>query len=208
MPVETRKQIEIRRREEDILASALKLLSGDSAQSVTMDEIAASVGISKGTLYNHFSSKDDIYGALVIQFSTGILDRLVQLPPTDDTARRVRDILSVFWDSYRENGAYLRIASYCEREGFRGSLSANVRQTLERLDQQVSTLMAGVFAAGIASGQLRRAAVDELILGPHLILIGLARFMRSNATKDAKRDTRFRALVNFVLSGVERAGGQ
>lgn len=208
MATETRKQAEIRRREEDVLSSALKLLSGDSAQSVTMDDIAASVGVSKGTLYNLFASKDDIYGALIIQFSRGVLDRLAQLRPAADVARRVRDILGVFWDSYRENRAYLRIASYCEREGFRASLSADVRQTLERMDEEVLKLMSGVFAAGVASGQFRRAAVDELMVGPHLVLIGLSRFLRSNEAAEARRDPRFRALVKFVLSGVERAGGQ
>jgi AcrR family transcriptional regulator len=207
MASETRKQIEIRNRELEILAKALTLLSGDSPETVTMDDIAAAVGISKGTLYNHFRSRDDIYGALVAQFSARVLQELARLPTSGDTRTRLRNMLAVFWDGYRANRAYLCIASHCEREGFRESLSPSLRATLEKMDADVIAIASGLLAGGLASGELRRAAIEELLLGPHLILIGLTRYLRIHPAGPAKSDPRFRALVRFVLSGLEQHDG-
>lgn len=56
---------------EKILIEAEKLLWRFGVKSVTMDDIARQVGISKKTIYQHFTDKDDI----VLQVMTSHLDR-------------------------------------------------------------------------------------------------------------------------------------
>jgi AcrR family transcriptional regulator len=58
---ESRKVREFKRREEEILASSLLLFKTHGEDKITVEVIADSVGIGKGTIYKHFKSKSDIY---------------------------------------------------------------------------------------------------------------------------------------------------
>lgn len=51
-------------REDEILDQALVIIERKGLSSLTMDKLVASVSYSKGTVYNHFSSKEDVYTAL------------------------------------------------------------------------------------------------------------------------------------------------
>jgi len=63
----TRKQREIQEREALILDAAHKLLLERGYLGVTMDRIAQQIEYSKGTVYQHFSSKEDVLIALAGQ---------------------------------------------------------------------------------------------------------------------------------------------
>jgi AcrR family transcriptional regulator len=52
---------------EEILEAARALLSEKGYVAMSMDELAAQVGISKPTLYSHFSTKDDIVVKTVVR---------------------------------------------------------------------------------------------------------------------------------------------
>lgn len=58
-------------REDAILDAASELMSGKGYNAMTMDDVANLVGISKATLYLHFSSKHD----LVVSVACRTLDR-------------------------------------------------------------------------------------------------------------------------------------
>src|SRR5471030_1802690 len=98
MATSARKRDEIERRERDILASAMALFNRDDWSSISMDQIAAAADVSKGTLYNHFQSKDDVYARLLIDFSGLVLARIEDVRPETQPEERVREILAVLWD--------------------------------------------------------------------------------------------------------------
>lgn len=62
--------------QERILETADRLFYGQGIRAVGVDTIAAEVGISKRTLYNHFPSKDDLIVAYLSR-------RLKPAPPSD-----------------------------------------------------------------------------------------------------------------------------
>ena len=61
------KQQEIRDREERILDEAQTVLLARGAGAVTMERMAAAVGVSKGTVYQHFTSKEDLLAAVLLR---------------------------------------------------------------------------------------------------------------------------------------------
>jgi len=63
----SRKQREIQEREELILAKAREILLERGFQGLTMDRVAEAVEYSKGTVYQHFASKEDVLVALAAQ---------------------------------------------------------------------------------------------------------------------------------------------
>jgi AcrR family transcriptional regulator len=63
-------------REQAIVAAVNRLLATKGFDAMTVDEVAAEVGIAKASLYKHFTSKEELAGAAMI----AILDRaLAQL---------------------------------------------------------------------------------------------------------------------------------
>jgi len=60
----SRKQRETDLRKQDILKAAEKLFLANGYEDTTMSQIANEAEFSKGTLYNYFKSKDDLYLAI------------------------------------------------------------------------------------------------------------------------------------------------
>ena len=58
------KQQEIRDREELLLDVAQRMLLERGYEDLRMDRIAEAVGVSKGTVYQHFGSRDDLLAAV------------------------------------------------------------------------------------------------------------------------------------------------
>ncbi|MEO1235180.1 MAG: helix-turn-helix domain-containing protein, partial [Planctomycetota bacterium] len=63
----TRKQREIADRERLILDHARRMLLDGGVASLSMDRLAEAIEYSKGTVYQHFSSKEDVVAALFIE---------------------------------------------------------------------------------------------------------------------------------------------
>ena len=64
----------LRSREEAIVVSANRLLAEKGFETMTMDEVAADVGIAKASLYKHFASKEELAAAAMIR----ALDRALE----------------------------------------------------------------------------------------------------------------------------------
>lgn len=61
----------MRAREDAIVASVNRLLAEKGFESMTVDEVAADVGIAKASLYKHFPSKEELAAAAMVS----VLDR-------------------------------------------------------------------------------------------------------------------------------------
>ncbi len=64
MAISTRKERQLREREELILDRAREMLAEKGYLGLKLDELAEAVEYSKGTLYQHFSSKEDMILAI------------------------------------------------------------------------------------------------------------------------------------------------
>ena len=86
-------------RRDQLLATASEVFVDHGYHSAGMDEIADRAGVSKPVLYQHFSSKLDLYLA-VLQQHGDILVAGVQdaLSATTDNRRRLRSAVQAFFD--------------------------------------------------------------------------------------------------------------
>jgi AcrR family transcriptional regulator len=76
-------------REQAITASVNRLLSEKGFDAMTVDEVAAEVGIAKASLYKHFSSKEELACAAMVQAmqkAEAFLEELSKTDVTDSTA--------------------------------------------------------------------------------------------------------------------------
>lgn len=67
MPYSPEHKVRTRAR---VVESARRLFNRHGFEQVTIDQVMASAGLTRGAFYHHFDSKDDLYAAAVASFET------------------------------------------------------------------------------------------------------------------------------------------
>ncbi|NCP54183.1 MAG: TetR family transcriptional regulator [Comamonadaceae bacterium CG_4_9_14_0_8_um_filter_60_18] len=86
-------------REDAIIHAVNRLLAEKGFDAMTVDEVAAQVGIAKASLYKHFPSKEDLAAAAMVRVMRRAQDFINALPaeaaPLDNLRAVVRWVLQV-----------------------------------------------------------------------------------------------------------------
>lgn len=80
-------------REQAILQSACRLLGVKAFDAMTMDDVAAEVGIAKASLYKHFCSKEELCAAAMAQLLQDVKAYLCQLPADMPPVERLQSLV-------------------------------------------------------------------------------------------------------------------
>jgi len=138
-----------------ILAAALDLFVSRGFEGTTVDEIAEAVGLTKGAIYFHFATKDDVLLALLDQVEKNFVD------PMDRRVRRAgpsaRDKFVAFAHQQSELGvgrtklAILAIKTSSDLAGGDEQLGPRIRHIYRRLYDIVEDIV----ELGKARGEFR-----------------------------------------------------
>ena len=155
-----------------ILDAAASVFARRGFGEARMDDVADEAGVSKGGLYLHFKSKDDLFDALM-GYVVGLQTR--RLAKASATEGPVADRLAAYFHEY--------IGDMMGMERFypiimeiyaRAARNDGVRRMLARyLDAALPDLSA-LIGEGVASGEFRSADPDEVALQFVGMLEGLA----------------------------------
>ena len=80
-------------RENAIIASVNRLLAEKGFEAMTVDEVAADVGIAKASLYKHFPSKEDLAAAAMVLVMRSAQTFLSSLPAADPPMAKLRAVV-------------------------------------------------------------------------------------------------------------------
>ena len=80
-------------REQAILKTACDLLGTKSFDAMTMDDVAGGVGIAKASLYKHFSSKEDLCCAAMVEVLHLVRAYLASLDPQLSAVEKLRAVV-------------------------------------------------------------------------------------------------------------------
>ncbi len=141
-----------------LIEVALKLFAEQGFAATTMEQIAAVADVAKGTLYNHFPSKEDIVAAYVQtvnkQARPAIEDLLGNLP---DTRSRLLNVLLQAFDWFELNRELL-VAYIVFRLQ---NLAKNLPEPEER--SGFTVILAMIFRQGQRDGEIRRDVAAEYL---------------------------------------------
>jgi AcrR family transcriptional regulator len=202
MGIAERKERELRRREQDILQAALRLFDREGWQSVTIDRIAQEAEIGKGTIYLHFSSKEDLCGRLAADFAEALLARLRGIDPLRPVLTRMREAIRVFFEAHRSGQRYHRVLDYCEHQEFRQRMGEANRARLELLDSEIGELIHGIVQQGIADGVFADRPIPVLLYGAQSTVVGALRMLGSECLAEADPEDYIAEITRFVLAGL------
>ena len=81
-------------REDAIIQSVNRLLSEKGFEAMTVDEVAADVGIAKASLYKHFPSKEDLAAAAMVWVTHRVQAFLETLPAEAPPLDKLRAVVA------------------------------------------------------------------------------------------------------------------
>ena len=147
-------------REDAIVASVSRLLAEKGFDLMTVDEVVADVGIAKASLYKHFTSKEELAAAAMVQVlerTQQETERLAQLPL--DALGRLQAL--VRW-AYQQQLAGQMPSLPAQNSTLRAVLLAD-RAYMDRL-MTLSDVLGGWITAAQDAGQLDATLPPELVL--------------------------------------------
>jgi TetR/AcrR family transcriptional regulator of autoinduction and epiphytic fitness len=87
------KQRMLQVREEAIVHAVNRLLAEKGFDAMTVDEVAAQVGIAKASLYKHFPSKEDLAAAAMVRVMRRAQDFISRLPEQATPLANLRSVV-------------------------------------------------------------------------------------------------------------------
>lgn len=147
-------------REAAILEAAGRLLARIGYDAMSMDEIAAEVGIAKGSLYRHFPSKEQLAAAVMRRWAARTRERIDALESElASPLARLRALLAWMLRSRLEGAVPLVPAtSPALQEALRHD--ARHAEAMEEIESR----LAATIAQARRAGELRADLADEFLL--------------------------------------------
>ena len=146
-------------REEAILDAVNRLLSEKGYDLMTMDDVADAVGVAKGSLYKHFSSKEKLAAAVMTRLLGQTIDVLDRMPAEWRAARRLEEILR--WSlQQRMRGGVPHLPS--TRGAFQRSLMLNMDYLA--LAYKVNKRFYALVEEAKRDGDIKHAVSDDVIV--------------------------------------------
>jgi AcrR family transcriptional regulator len=102
------RQEESDRRRQRLLDAGAEVLTESGAEGLTMEAVAARADTATRTVYNHFSSRDELIKAVFRRQIDDLRTALVDVQPEGGTPiERLGSFISTLFDYYRREGASL-----------------------------------------------------------------------------------------------------
>ena len=156
--VSFREQV-LRVREDAIVASVNRLLAEKGFDMMTVDEVAADVGIAKASLYKHFASKEELAGAAMIRVLERTQAFMAALPAEAPPVEQLKAVAR--WTMQVQLAGEMPSLP-AQNSTLRASLMAN-RPYLDRL-MEVSDQLGAWIGAAQTSGALNPQLPPEVVL--------------------------------------------
>jgi AcrR family transcriptional regulator len=194
-------------RPAEILDAALTVFSARGFAAAKLDDVAKEAGVSKGTLYLYFESKEALFEAMALELMRmpvlAQLETIAKAETATDGLRQLIQFMAKMLADPRRSALPKLIVA--ESAGFPELAKIWLRQVIQPVRQRLVQLI----EAGIASGEFRKVdswATTKLVIAPFL----LTTLWRH--TFEAIDDRRFdfaallRQHMDFLLRGLAADG--
>jgi AcrR family transcriptional regulator len=149
-------------RPAEIMAAALDIFVERGFASTKLDDVAARAGISKGTLYLYFASKEELFKAVIQQGMLPVLEQgeAMLAQHSGDTASLLRDLINHWWEVVG-NTKLAGILKLIVSEA--GNFPEVARYFHDNVSWGIDELLRKVLRAGIDKGEFRPVDIESAI---------------------------------------------
>ena len=207
MGIDERRARDFQRREQEILAATLALVGGENWGAVTIDQIAERAEISKGTVYKHFKSKDEVCARIVMDHLRTLLDKLRALDPALDYVPRVKTVLKTIWRHDLERPDLLKLSQYCELSEHALNLGEGMARDFGAAKATFKAYLVEMVQEGVARGIVPAQPLHYLLAAGWATSLGVVRLIGEGVDfPELASDENFLDyLADFVVKGLMSA---
>ena len=154
-------------RRDEILDVAQHLFITKGVQATSVEDILKEVGIAKGTLYYHFSSKEEILRALIARIADGIAERAGAIAAGPEPA--VRKFLAIM-SAARVDEPELALAEELHAPNNAEFHVLTIVETVRRLPPILPGVVEQGVAEGVFSTEHPRETIEILLTSAGMLL--------------------------------------
>ena len=176
MSTQSRKQREIQERQARILEISRPMLIQEGYHGLSMDRVAEALEYSKGTIYNHFSCKEEIIIALAIQTTekrTAMFERASAFRAT--SRQRIQAVGTAAELFVRLFPDHFKLEQIIRSSSIWEKTSEERRRVMQSCESRCMGIVGGVVRDAISHGDLalpNGSTVEDLVFGLWSISFG------------------------------------
>jgi len=186
-----------------ILQIAEEVLMEKGYYETSIDEIAARVGIAKGTVYLHFPSKGDLVVAILMRDLQHLLVKIDEVAATEATAHdKVEAILHCAYGTIFIKRMQLLSSLFHSEDAKRHQKEHG--DTLRDLSEQLATKLSAVLEQGKEAGEFDATIPTPIMLSAFFGLLSPRGYEQLVARAQMGKDEVVRQLGRLYLKGITR----
>jgi len=193
-------------RPEELLEAALAVFGERGFRQTTLEEVATRAGVSKGTVYLYFTSKDDLFRAIVEKKVVMLLEsaEAIARAHVGSATELLTVVVHRMWEAMsRHDMTCLSRLVQAELTQF-----PEVRRFFfEQVIQRHRRLLRSIAARGVATGEFRRSAIVVLprMVPPLVMQLNQSRFLFGELERGAPSSAALRdAMLAMFLDGIRK----
>lgn len=149
-------------RETEILDQALQIISEKGIASLTMDKLVTHVNYSKGTIYKHFSSKEDVLAGLCNRNMRSVMELFIRATDIDGSAReKMTAIGFAYMLSVLLSPQHFTLVMNAKTELFE-SASIKRQEEHEEIDGKLLNVICEIIQGAVANNELVLKHCDDV----------------------------------------------
>ena len=146
-----------------IINAALIIFSGDGFQNSKIEDIAKSADIGKGTLYEYFSSKDELFLEVFSRFKESVLSKYwVVLKDVSDPLSKLKRVAKISADICADDKIQMKFLAQFSFECMTREEGNKLSELLNEYNEEIAALISGIVKDGIEEGLLKPLDVKIL----------------------------------------------
>ena len=98
----------------EILDTARDLFRKHGINNVSIDKIVATMNVAKGTVYNYFESRDEIYAHIILEFNHRLIESLQAFEQNEPVVPRLRHLIRGYTAAHLQDLAHTKIIFACK----------------------------------------------------------------------------------------------
>ena len=188
-----------------ILKAALKIFVVNGYSNTKMDDIADEAGFSKGAVYHHFSSKDDLFFSLIDYWETSFLPKFYSNNYSNVSLVKVLKELASEVASNFKNKKYLFLA---ELEIWAlSNRDSKVRERTKKLYNKMLSHLENIFTNAINDGEYKNIDPGMAAMAVMTSMQGVIWFSIFDH-KNFTAEQYVNEVMNFIINGLKKTSIQ
>ena len=146
-----------------IINAALSVFSKDGFQNSKIEDIARTADIGKGTLYEYFSSKEELFLEAFTNFKESVLSKYwVVLNDGGDPLSKLKRVAKISAEICADDKIQMKFLAQFSFECISREKGNKLTELLNEYNEEIAALISGIVKEGIEDGLLKPLDVEIL----------------------------------------------